>query len=83
MDNILEKERLTEVFACKYGWIGQMGGSQFTAYWLVVQDQRAVSGAIAIHITREQADRIMASGGSAEVIASIAGHLENGWLRVV
>ena len=42
MDKILEKERLTEVFACKYGWIGQMGGSQFTAYWLVVQDQRAV-----------------------------------------
>ncbi|MEE1086008.1 MAG: hypothetical protein U0L05_02380 [Schaedlerella sp.] len=83
MDNTIEKSCFTKVFESKYSWIGKRGRSEYTAYYLIVQDQRAVSSSIAICITNEEVDRIIASKGDTAVISSIAQNLRNGYLYVI
>ena len=63
-------------------WIGKLGGSQYESFYLIVQNQRAVSGAIAVEITKRDAENIIASGGDARLIDSAARNLGNGYLLV-
>ena len=82
MDNTIEASAFEKTFESKYGWIGKLGGSQYESFYLIVQNQRAVSGTIAVEITKHDAENIIASGGDAQLIDSAARNLENGYLLV-
>ena len=83
MDNTIDRSLFTKVFEFKQGWIGSLGGKEYIAYYLIVQDQRAVSNEIAIDISKHDADRIIASGGDPDVVTPVARNLSNGYLYVV
>ena len=82
MDNTINASAFEKIFESKYGWIGKLGGSQYESFYLIVQNQRAVSGTIAVEITKRDAENIIASGGDAQLIDSAARNLENGYLFV-
>ena len=82
MDNTINASAFEKIFESKYGWIGKRSAGQYESFYLIVQDQRAVSGAIAVRITKRDAENIIASGGDTRLIDSAARNLKNGYLLV-
>ena len=82
MDNTIHASAFEKIFESKYGWIGRRSAGLYESFYLIVQDQRAVSGAIAVRISKEAAERIITSGGDAKLIDAAARNLQNGYLFV-
>lgn len=82
MDNTIEASAFENIFGSKYGWIGRRSAGLYESFYLIVQDQRAVAGTIAVRITKRDAENIIASGSDARLIESVARNLENGYLLV-
>ena len=82
MDNTINASAFEKIFESKYGWIGRRSAGRYESFYLIVQDQRAVSGAIAVRITKDDAEQIISSGGDAQLINAAARNLKNGYLFV-
>ena len=70
------------IYSGKGFWIGRRAAGNYESFYLLVSDQRAAAGMIAVRITKETANRIIASGGEPKLVDAAARDLGNGFLYV-
>lgn len=67
----MEKFPFTSLHDTPYGCIARLGGKEFESFYYVTVSQGIVSKKIAVHLTKDEAERIISSDGDASVIAAI------------
>ena len=82
MENTIDVSELENIYSTNSFWIGRIGGVQFQSFYLIVQDQRAVSNSIAVEITQQDLRRILDSKGDLRIVEAVAKDLSNGYLYV-
>ena len=82
MDNTIDVSDFENIYETNQFWIGRIGGEEYESFYLIVQDQRAVSNTIAIRITKKDMLKILDSNGDLKVVDAISRDLSNGYLYV-
>lgn len=82
MENTIDVSELENIYSTNGFWIGRIGGVEFQAFFLIVQDQRAVSNSIAVEIEKQDVTRIIDSNGDLRIVEELAKDLKNGYLYV-
>ena len=83
MDNTIDVSVFENIYGTNQFWIGRIGGEEYESFYLIVQDQRAVSNTIAIEITKKDMLKILDSNGDSKVVDAIARDLSHGYLHVI
>lgn len=82
MDHTIDASVFENIYGTNQFWIGRRAAGKYEAFYLIVQNQRAVSDTIAVRITREDAAKILDSNGDLKVVDAIARDLSHGYLYV-
>lgn len=82
MENTIDVSELENIYSTNSFWIGRIGGDEFHDFYLIVQDQRAVSNTIAVGIEKQDVTRILDSNGDLRIVEELAKDLRNGYLYV-
>lgn len=82
MDNTIDVSVFENIYGTNQFWIGKRAAGNYESFYLIVQDQRAVSNTIAIRITKKDMLKILDSNGDLKVVDAISRDLSNGYLYV-
>lgn len=82
MENTIDASVFENIYGTEQFWIGRRAAGSYESFYLIVQDQRAVSNTIAVRITKQDVTRILDSNGNLKVVDEIARNLNNGYLYV-
>lgn len=82
MNHTIDVSVFEKIYGTKSFWIGRRAAGNYESFYLIVQNQRAVSDTIAVRITKDDAARILDSNGDLKVVDAIARDLSHGYLYV-
>ena len=67
----MDKSQFPIIYKTPYGSVARLGGKEFESFCFLTASQGIVSKKIAVHLTKDEAECIIASDGDANVIAAI------------